>query len=87
MSFMSIKCVCTSCSTFASLAPDQVVQERLIGVYCVNQSTELFRQRYRLTTGAATGIDDDTTFLLRQKVQDVQRIGVAAWAELLQTAE
>ncbi len=53
----------------------------------MNPSTELLRKRQRLTTRPATGIDDETKLLFWKEAQDMQGMGVAAWAELFHPAE
>src|SRR5262245_54180508 len=68
-------------------APHQVVQERLVGINGVDHSAEFLRKRNRLTTRTATSIDDDTKLLFRKQAQDMQSMGVAAWAELFHAAE
>src|SRR5262249_4998306 len=68
-------------------APHQVVQERFIGINGVNQSAELLRQRQRLTTRTATGIDNDTEPRFGKKAQGVQGMGVVPRPELFRTAE
>src|SRR5262249_14850441 len=67
--------------------PHQVVQERLMGINRVNQGAEFPGKRQRLTTRTATGIDDDTKLLFGKKAQDMQRMNVAAWAELFHPAK
>src|SRR5262245_30962745 len=68
-------------------APHQVVQERLVGIHRVNASAEFPRERQRLATRTATGIDDDTKRLSRKKAQDMQSMDVATWAEHFHPAE
>jgi hypothetical protein len=68
-------------------APYQVVQKRLMGVNGVNPRAEFLRQRQRLPTGTATGINDDPELLFWQQTQDMQSMSVVAGTEFCQTAK
>jgi hypothetical protein len=65
----------------------QVIQERLIRINGVDQRAEFLCQDHCLPTCPATCIYNDIKLSLGKKSQDIQGMGIAAWAKLFHTAE